>query len=580
MSAAAGASRARALRVAIVGLGPKGMFAVERLLDHASGLDGGARIEVDAFEPHPVAGAGPVYDPDQPSFLRMNFTADAVDMWWPSSCVVPRDERLSFVAWREAQGSDGDGGSYPPRALVGRYLADGLATIVRHAPPNTRIRARSSRVQALALVPGGGGWRVIGRAGSDGPYDEVLIATGHERSSDRGLAAGWTHAAALVPSVFPVGRWLSPELIGVRTTIAIRGFALSFIDAALALTEGRGDCFEALDHPYRLRYRPSDRDAGVILPFSRTGRPMLAKPDPALAAAVPELPAIAEAGRKRILRLADGCDVQHDLLAILSTTAQSSLLAAGGGASTDVAASAAAWLAGAVGGRPQPAGCSPADELERSLAVGAGLHLPDLQWALGHTWRALYPALVCRFGAGGLAERQWPAFRRLAAEMERVAFGPPACNAAKLLALIEAGRIDLTHVRGARLRTQGSHTALRSEQGEHGIDVVIDAVLPGPGARGLDSELLAGLVDDGHARVLPGRRGLDVDADGGCRDADGCTTPGLSAIGRPTEDAVIGNDTLSRTLHPLADLWARRVASRCNDEAATSRVVEPYEHVP
>jgi hypothetical protein len=39
-------------------------------------------------------------------------------------------------------------------------------------------------------------------------------------------------------------------------------------------------------------------------------------------------------------------------------------------------------------------------------------------------------------------------------------------------------------------------------------------------------------------------------------------TPGLAAIGRPTEDSVIGNDTLSRTLHPLADRWARRVLER------------------
>ena len=48
-----------------------------------------------------------------------------------------------------------------------------------------------------------------------------------------------------------------------------------------------------------------------------------------------------------------------------------------------------------------------------------------------------------------------------------------------------------------------------------------------------------------------------------CRGADGAVTPGLSAIGRPTEDSVIGNDTLSRTLHPQAERWARGVVQRC-----------------
>lgn len=557
------------LRVAIVGLGPKGLFALERLLDHAAGLSCGARIEVDAFEPHPAPGAGPIYDPGQPSYLRMNFAADAVDMWWPTSGTVPRDERRSFVMWRDSLPAGGDRGRYPPRALVGRYLADGLQVILRHAPPSTRIRVRPTRVQALARRRGS--WEVVGALGSAGLYDEVLIATGHERSWDGALGRDWAHAAGLVPSVFPVERWLSPQRVGVGAIVAARGFALSFIDAALALTQGRGGRFEPVDDSYRLRYSPGDTDVGLILPFSRTGRPMLAKPDPGLAAGVHALDVIAEKGRERILRLADGFDLQQ-LLAILTAAARASLLAAGDRATGEAALDVAigAWLTTAASGLPVMADCGPAQEIERSLAVGAGRRAPDLQWGLGHTWRSLYPALVRRLGDDGLAERHWPAFRRLAAEMERVAFGPPAGNAAKLLALIDAGRIDLTHVRGARLISQGARTWLRGEHGEHAVDVVIDAVLAGAGARGADSEVLRRLVDDGHARLLAGRRGLDVGPDGGCRGADGTRTAGLSAIGRPTEDAVIGNDTLSRTLHPLADQWARRVVGRSRDEARRS----------
>ncbi|MDX6573084.1 MAG: hypothetical protein QOC86_2240, partial [Gaiellales bacterium] len=181
---------------------------------------------------------------------------------------------------------------------------------------------------------------------------------------------------------------------------------------------------------------------------------------------------------------------------------------------------------------------------------------------LGHTWRALYPALVSRLGGDGLAARDWPAFLRLSAEMERVAFGPPPLNAAKLLALIEAGRVDLAHVRGGRLVGEEGHLSLRSEHGEQPVDAVLDAVLPAPGALGHPG-LLARLISAGHVRIAPGRRGLEVTADAACRGA----APGLSAIGRPTEDSVIGNDTLSRALHPHADRWARRVAQRCHDDS-------------
>ena len=97
---------------------------------------------------------------------------------------------------------------------------------------------------------------------------------------------------------------------------------------------------------------------------------------------------------------------------------------------------------------------------------------------------------------------------------------------------------------------------------ERPVDVVVDAVLPGPGVLPGHDRLLDGLIEDGHVRISSGRRGLDVDLAGSCRSIDGSVSVGLAAIGRPTEDAVIGNDTLSRTLHALSDQWARRVVER------------------
>ncbi len=546
------------LRIAIVGLGPKGLFALERLVDHASALDAEA-IAVDVFEQSATPGAGAVYDPDQPGYLRMNFPAESIDMWSPTSTVVPPGERPSFVAWRERLAPDADRDRYAPRAQVGAYLADGLVTIRHHAPAAVEITVRRARVTAIR--PGGDHWAVSADDEVARLYDEVLLAPGHELTWDSGLAAQWTHAARLVPAVFPVRERLCEQQVPPGATVAVRGFALTFIDAALALTEGRGGTFTAFDDLVALRYEPGKRDVAVIFPFARRGRPMLAKPDPALAAAVPGLAPISELGRERILALADGFDLRRDVVAILAASASAVLRAARGrsGESEPMAA----WLAAAAAGAPLAPDRGPAQELARSLAVGTGRAVPDMPWAIGQTWRMLYPAVVARLGGGGLAARDWPAFHRLAAELERVAFGPPPINAAKLLALVDAGRVDLTHVRGGRLRGRRGGTWLAGEHGEHAVDVVVDAVLPGPGAAGAQSEPLHGLLAGGHARVAAGCRGLDVDADGRCRRPDGTPAPGLSAIGRLTEDVVIGNDTLSRTLHPLADRWARSVVARC-----------------
>jgi diaminopimelate decarboxylase len=275
---------------------------------------------------------------------------------------------------------------------------------------------------------------------------------------------------------------------------------------------------------------------------------MLAKPDPAIGSSIGELPGIAERGRSALIALEGQIQLARDVLPILERVVTENLAAAG----VPGRAEPGTWLTLAASGVPRASTLSAYDELERSLAVGSGLLPPDLSWALGQSWRALYPVVVARLGGHALAEEDWPAFRYLAAELERVAFGPAPINAAKLLALVDAGQVDLARV----------------ADGARQAGIVVDAVLPGPGVSAHSDSVPARLVADGHARVARFRRGLDVDADGSCRSPDGSSTAGLAAIGRPTEDAVIGNDTLSRTLHPLADRWARRVIERCRHTAA------------
>jgi diaminopimelate decarboxylase len=506
----------------------------------------------------------------------MNFAAAQVDMWWPSSRAVPEKERKSFLGWAAGHGL-ATHDDYPPRALVGRYLAEGFDLLRRYLPPNVELRLWRTAVEAAH--PDGRGWAVR-TARSTRRYDEILVAVGHQSSPGTGLAARWADAVPLVPRVFPVESRLGAESVPADATVAIRGFALTFLDAALALTEGRAGSFEPTDHAYRLRYVASGDEPAAILPFARSGRPMLAKPGPAIAERVPALGRIAAQGRAQIADLGGTVDLHGDLVPILAATTCSNLAAVAEqrpGPCLRVALGR--WLAEAVGGVGALDEPTAAEEIERSLAVGAGLAPPGVPWALGHTWRTLYPALVSRLGGRGLAEHDWPALLRLSAEMERVAFGPPPVNAAKLLALVEAGQVDLTHVRGARLTSRDGGTALVSERGERAVDRVVDAVLPAPGALGHPG-LLTQLVADGHARIPGGRRGLETTAAGSCRGRDGCISRGLSAIGRPTEDSVIGNDTLARALHPHADRWARRVVQRCRDDYLAAARSASREEAP
>ena len=87
-----------ARRIAIIGAGPRGLWAVEELLERAR-----VPLDVTVFDPYP-AGAGAVYRPQQPPQWRLNV-----------NCAIVTTAHDSFNAWRTRRGEDTTD-AFPPRA--------------------------------------------------------------------------------------------------------------------------------------------------------------------------------------------------------------------------------------------------------------------------------------------------------------------------------------------------------------------------------------------------------------------------------------------------------------------------------
>ncbi len=568
------------LRVAIVGMGPRGIYALERLIAYAGTGPESARIRVVGYEPHPSPGAGAIYDPSQAAYLRMNFAAEMVDMWSPREPQPPISPRPSFEEWRvHAESRPEDDLRYPPRAEVGAYLSAGLRELLAAAPDNVTVQIERHRVERLTR--GTEGWSVRSVAGDtaeaesgDELFDEVLLCTGHLAATSNREHNGRPDAVA---SAYTEDLHSTRRVPG-GSTIAVRGMALSFIDAALTLTEGRGGSFSERGEGPLLDYVPSDGalEPGRLLPYSRSGRLMAAKPDPDLAASLPDLEPVGSLARKRLLGLSPPLEIERDLCPLLVDAAANMLAVVGSAAEIPHVGEVLDALLVPGSTRSPSDGSEPSarEMLRRSILVGAGLERPDSLWALGECWRSIYPALIERAGREGLDPDSWPAFRSLAREMERIAFGPPLTNAAKLLALIDAGLIDLSFCHDPDVSAKDTAGyAMHAPGGRRAdADLWLDAVSPPPGALHLQGGPIAELLADGWMRIPAHRRGIETAPDGACIGSDGRPVAGLAAIGRLTEDWVVGNDTLNRRLHPQTDNWARSIAGRAVARSHTTQV--------
>lgn len=516
------------MRMAIIGGGPRALWACERLKYWSSEF--GARIDVDVYEPG-RPGAGHVYRAEQPDYWRLNVDA-----------AIVHTGLGSFDDWRAAQTGDGVAAErFPPRRTVGSFLSDSWTHLVRALPDTMSLEHRARRVNEI-LACDDGAWSIEGRR-----YDELLIATGHARTWPGALRQ--TYRAPRRPIVDP----LSPvELatIPADSVVAMRGAALSFIDAVLALTLGRGGSFSPMaDSAGKggLSYQASGREPERIIPVSRGGQFMSVKPEPNGRLSTAQNGNACRPFREEIRRAPS----VESIASTLAATARALLEVHGVHTTIDD-------IADVVQGRRRSD--DPVEDLRRSWEVATDQRPPDAVWAVGEAWRSLYPDIVLRTSYG--SRESLDGVDALARRMERIAFGTIPPNAERLLALLDCGLIDVSLLGDPHFINEVLGRA-NSGRGWR-VDVVVDAVLapPGPWPGTLVSTLVP-QSGPGGSTALPL---LPVDPFARVREV-----PHLSVVGRDIEPNVLGHDTLSRKLHKDVNNWACEMAKKSFEDSLPRR---------
>lgn len=292
--------------IAVVGAGPRGTSTLERLESELRRTQNYSRkITVVVFDVHDP-GAGHVWSTAQSRHFLMNTPAG-----FPT--VAPErthaeDPGLSFDQWR-ALGGDGaalssveaeelaamERGSYPPRALYGRYLRHVFEAAVSALRSHEAVvEVRIERAEVTALHRGDADYLLYAHPVAAGhPHPKrsgeqfslhahaVVLAVGHVPAhlnpAQKAMAlaaseAGLTYQGPNVPGDVA---W---DKIPAGETVLVRGLGLNFFDAMAALTVGRGGQFNEVNGgPGRaLEYWPSGREPRIVA-ASRRGTPYRAK---------------------------------------------------------------------------------------------------------------------------------------------------------------------------------------------------------------------------------------------------------------------------------------------------------------
>lgn len=294
-------------RVAIIGMGPRGLGVLEQLIALARDTPE-LPLRIDLFDPR-APGSG-LHHADQPDYLMLNTMAGQLSAF---SCAYPGCEPPgpTFLQWcighdirlddrghvAGAIGRAVEFGDFVPRKLLGRYLQDSYRFLVQRCPAHVRVRHHAEAIERCCPLPGRPGFGLTTESGWQLACDAVLLTTGH------------------------APRTPEPDNLGAR--VAIEGLGLSAMDTLAHLTQGRGGQFVRDKGFAGWRYRPSEHEPRLFL-YSRTGLPFCARPQwappgqPGSGASLPRLYFTASAiGRLRTGASGGQLDFRQDVLPLI-----------------------------------------------------------------------------------------------------------------------------------------------------------------------------------------------------------------------------------------------------------------------
>lgn len=257
------------VKIGIVGAGPRGLSALERVL--AFGLNHPERaLKITLFDPS-MAGPG-CHHIHQPDYLLVNTIAEQITMFADESvkqagAVIQGPnfyQWLSSLTPEEGRPENLRVDGYYSRRLFGRYLNWVFLYLQDLAPANVQIVHQQCEVVDIERHQDA--WVVMDELGERHHQHRLVLATGHTKPK-----AEQPQHDLVIEDPYPVDTQL--QGITPDMTVAIQGMGLTMCDVVAELTEGRGGQFVRSPVDKSLRYLASGQEP-KLMAFSRSGLPL------------------------------------------------------------------------------------------------------------------------------------------------------------------------------------------------------------------------------------------------------------------------------------------------------------------
>jgi len=566
------------MKLAIVGMGPRGLSALESLLTRVGNAPA---LEVVLYEKSSMTGYGHVYDIDQPASNWANTSEQSLRKLKGRPAISVHGVDIpGFPAYAESpyfhtphDAEETYPDVYPARSHMGAYLKERFDTLAHALEGADWFRIK--RIEVVAIKPKDNRLSLKTAGGEQFIFDEVLLTIGHQPTfHDDQLDAWIKHqlkhpGLVLCPHAYPVRSVLTRIEAPKPAIIGMRGFGLSAIDVIRSLATACGGRFEMAEHHTEaLQYYPGSEPLHIV-PFTLDGLPVVPKP---LHQAIdrPFAPSTEQLDLLRV-QLMIGIEARpnshHPLLQGVIDLATDRYVDLTDKEVIDLDAVRKAVERWVLHGDFTPDHTTdpnlPVLEImELHVAMAVGEKTPNLDYVIGQVWRHCQPIFNEVFSFCDLPDQVMADIIQTTERIKRYSAGPPVASIQQMILLAREGVLDLSLVHNPEITLSSNGWAIILDDRSVNTSCMINTVVDPPKLLEVRSPLVRQLLQYEAIRARHETLGIDTKSNGQVLSDLPDTDLPLYLLGRQAKGSVIGVDSIVESFGQRIDDWAEECARR------------------
>ncbi len=570
---------------AIIGGGPRGLFALESLYLALFNSKSDAKLKVTLFEPSLYPGAGWVWNPEQVESNWLNITERALENL-PGRPEIKLEEGIipnfpSYTDWlpiHQRNLPDENPDQFPPRAKMGTYLHSRFKTISNALEGFKLLKIiKEEVINILYVTPQ---FKIKTTFQQFSTIDEVVLTIGHQDTVLSDQLKKWQEHTAthkkniLFTEAYPVEK-IVDATITATDIIGFRGFGLATIDQLRALTLQKGAHFEIIDkHTKKVKFHPSEVHPKKFVPFSLDGLPMVPKPlnkaiDDLFLPNTVAIDAFAKAVNQAAC--ADHTAEQHYfLLESIATVVVPIFLELGDKAvEHDLSSDELYFLTVNYIHNKEiehllllSHDIPVLEMMKRQVGMATGREKISLDYCIGQVWRHCQPTIYSEFSYPSLQDDVVAKVIALDEASKRYSYGPPVESIQQLIALIESGHLETKFLEDPKIDLVDDGWKFTRKKEEIVVNVMINAVLDPPELVKVHTPIIKNLLKDHIIEPKHTDLGIRTGDYGYVEIPKGKSFIPLAVLGRLSKGSVIGVDAILECFGERITSWAHHSIQR------------------